>query len=264
MHNMQVKMKFIQLKAEGIPMYKIARALGVHRTTLTLWHKELADFILIAKQDYIDELLYENNNTKLSRIEAASRHIFSLYRMLDEPWNLSKAGMTYSEVLTLIMKYTKLLHMEYNEKPIERLIKSNERKRMDNSVNNPKEKENNENITKEEKKETPVWITDMEAFIEVQPLENNPEEIIVDKEWYGLDIELGDKMEALRDISEEEPEIQKIFNRTYSRTMVGEKREVYLKESDEYYKSLEKEEPDKNDKSTASKSVKNSSNDIVR
>ncbi|MBS1492245.1 MAG: helix-turn-helix domain-containing protein [Bacteroidetes bacterium] len=230
MHNMQVKMLFVKLKAEGMPMYKIAKAIGVHRTTLTLWHKELAEFILIARQDHVDELLYENNNTRLSRIEFISRHINTLYEMLDNPWQLKKTGMKYDEVLTIITKYTKLLHMEYNEKPLQRLIKNADREKM-----------NNENS---EIKEAPVWITDMEAFREVQPEENNPEEIEIDYEEPD-ELDIYEKMEGARDISEEDPEIQKIFKRTRTRTLVGEKREAYLKEAEEYYKSIKGEEKGK-------------------
>lgn len=224
MHNMQAKMKFVKLKAEGLPMYQIAKAIGVHRTTLTLWHKELAELILIAKQDYIDELLYENNNTKLRRIEIISRHISDLYEMLDVPWQLKKAGMTYDEVLNAITKYTKLLHMEYNEKPLHRLIKHNEKEKKEDAA--------------AKQKESPVWITDMEAFREVQPEENNPEEIKIESEDANLDNELYEIMEELRDIADEEPLVQEIFNKTIRRTMTGKKREEYLKEWEEYIKSL--------------------------
>lgn len=245
MHNMQAKMKFVKLKAEGIPMYRIAKAIGVHRTTLTLWHKELAEFILIAKQDYVDELLYENNNTKLCRIETISRHISELYVMLDSPWELKKSGLSYEQVLNIITKYTKLLHMEYNEKPLQRLLKNNDRQKMMEEV--------------AEQKEAPVWITDMEAFREVQPEENNPEEIDMDNEAEIDDVDLFEKMEGLRDISDEDPEIQEIFKKTYARTMVGEKRETYLKEAADYYKSIKEEENKESGESSAGKSVKNPS-----
>lgn len=245
MHNMQAKMKFVKLKAEGIPMYRIAKAIGVHRTTLTLWHKELAEFILIAKQDYVDELLYENNNTKLCRIETISRHISELYVMLDSPWELKKSGLTYEQVLNIITKYTKLLHMEYNEKPLQRLIKNNDRQKMTEEI--------------VEQKEAPVWITDMDAFREVQPEENNPEEIDMDNEVEIEDVDLFEKMEGLRDINDEDPEIQEIFKKTYARTMVGEKREIYLKEAADYYKSLRDEENKESEESSAVKSIKNPS-----
>jgi hypothetical protein len=236
-------MKFVKLKAEGIPMYRIAKAIGVHRTTLTLWHKELAELILIAKQDYIDELLYENNNIKLCRIETISRHINDLYEMLDQPWQLKKFGMKYDEVLNALTKYTKLLHLEYNEKPIERLIK-----------NNYKEKMNEESTGQ---KEAPVWITDMEAFREVQPAEYNPEEIEIYEN--PSELEMYGRLEGVRDITHEDPEIQKIFERTQTRTMVGEKREAYRKEAEDYYKSLKEKKSVKTGEGDSGKSVKNPS-----
>jgi len=211
MHNMQIKMKFIQLKAEGIPMYKIAHALGVHRTTLTLWHKELADFILIARQDYMDELLYENNNTKLHRIETISRHLKILYKMLDEPEEMGKAGMEYPQVLDLIAKYTKILHLEANEKYMERLIK------------NQKEKTNP--VSGSEKEKSSIYVTDMESFRMHQPeLINNEEgnvdefpaeEIIeLEKEDGHNELSMYLDTEISRDFADEEPEMQEVFKRT--------------------------------------------------
>jgi AcrR family transcriptional regulator len=244
---MQAKMKFVKLKAVGIPMYKIAKAIGVHRTTLTLWHKELAELILIAKQDYVDELLYENNNTKLDRIERISRHINDLYEMLDYPWQLKKTDMTYDEVLNAITKYTKLLHMEYNEKSLHRLIKINEREKMQEDTAG--------------QKETTVWITDMEAFREIQPEENNPEEIEISMEDEYADDGMYERMEEVRDVSDEDPEIQEIFKRTYTRTMVGEKREAYLKEARDYHASVRQQETEENNgeapQEIRQKSVKN-------
>lgn len=239
-------MKFCSLKAEGLPMYKIAKAIGVHRTTLTLWYKELAEYILIAKQDYLDELLYENNNLKLCRIEKISRHITQLYNILDHPWELKKSGMTYDEVLNAIMKYTKLLHIESNEKPLERLIKTTERKKLSRSNNG-----NKEEGEKSAKKEPPVWVTDMEVFREIQPEENDSEEII--KEPEEIDYDMYNRMEELRDVSEEDPAVQEIFSKTVVRTFVGEKRDAYFKEADDYYKSLREKDTVKE------KSVKNPS-----
>lgn len=260
MHNMQIKMKFVQLKAEGIPMYKIAKAIGVHRTTLTMWHKELADFILIAKQDYIDELLYENSNTKFCRIEAISRHISELYRMLDEPWNLRKAGLYYDEVVNSIGKFTKLLHLEYNEKSLERLVKNNNKEEMNYRKKDIRENDK-ENSEAEEsgKKETPIWITDIEAFRMIQPDEDNDEEIEIEKENENLNFMIIDAMEEARDISDEDPEIQKIFKRTIERSMTEEKRKEYLEESANYYNSLKKKNEFEDDVCAAGKPVKNPS-----
>ena len=212
MHNMQIKMKFIRLKAEGIPIYKIAHALGVHRTTLTLWHKEYADLILIAKQDYLDELLYENENTKLHRIESISRQLSRLYEMLDNEVNVQISTGYHGEILDLITKYTKLLQLETNEKHIERLIKNNRKEsEQDNTESKPKN----------------IWVTDMENFRMHQPEEETVEEInddestaekIVEVDEVDTTLEMYEDAEICRDFSDEEPEIQEIFNRTIKRS----------------------------------------------
>ncbi len=260
MHNMQIKMKFVQLKAEGLPLYKIAKAIGVHRTTLTLWHKELAEYILIAKQDYIDELLFENNNTKFCRIEAISRHISELYSTLEEPWNSTKSGLYYDEVLNSITKFTKLLHLEYNEKPLERLMKNNEKAEMNFRKKNHKENAEEE---ESEKQETPIWITDIDAFRMIQPDEDSPkEEIEMEEENENVNDMVIEAIEETREISDEDPEIQKIFKRTIERSMTEEKRKAYLEESENYYNSLKKKDDAEEDKLTAIKSVKNPSNKV--
>ncbi len=213
MHNMQIKMKFIRLKAEGIPIYKIAHALGVHRTTLTLWHKEYADLILIAKQDYLDELLYENENTKLHRIESISRQLSRLYEMLDNEVNVQISTGYHGEILELITKYTKLLQLETNEKHIERLIKNN-RKEAEAGTAGSKPKN--------------IWVTDMENFRKHQPeeeTENMSDEVesahenIVELDEVDTTLEMYEDAEICRDFSDEEPEIQEIFNRTIKRSM---------------------------------------------
>ncbi|MBS1492281.1 MAG: hypothetical protein JST55_02150 [Bacteroidetes bacterium] len=75
MFNMNVKMKFIELKSMGMPMYKIANELGVHRVTIMRWNRELAPYILIAKEDMINEMLFENGCMKLNRIEKISKFL---------------------------------------------------------------------------------------------------------------------------------------------------------------------------------------------
>lgn len=237
MHNMQIKMKFIRLKAEGIPIYKIAHALGVHRTTLTLWHKEYADLILIAKQDYLDELLYENENTKLHRIESISRQLSVLYEQLDNNVTAGGPPVFHSHIVDLITKYTKLLQLETNEKHIERLIK-----------NNRKEKESGAEESKAVKN---IWVTDMENFRKHQPEEEiqninnedeNTGENIIELDEEDTTLEMYEDAEICRDFSDEEPEIQEIFNRTIKRCRKREEEEESVKNP-----SVEEECAEEND-----------------
>ncbi len=251
MHNMQIKMKFIRLKAEGIPIYKIAHALGVHRTTLTLWHKELADLILIAKQDYLDELLYENENTKLHRIESLSRQLSRLYEMLDNEKNVQISTGYHGEILDLITKYTKLLQLETNEKHIERLIKNNRKEtEQDNAGSKPKN----------------IWVTDMENFRKHQPEEEPVEKINDDESGHENIVELNEEdttiemyegAEVCRDFSDEEPEIQEIFNRTIKRCSRRNEGEESVKNPSQEKKTNQENMEEKEE---GEESVKNSSN----
>ncbi len=223
---MKIKMKFVQLKAEGIPTYMIARELGVHRTTLTMWNKELAEYILIAKQDFIDELLYENNMTKIVRIETISNHLRELYDKLNGFNDNDNYYMTYEHNLNAILKLTKLLHLEQDEKHVERLFKDGQKKNINvNSMKDSNESENG-NIIDEE---APLWITNMKQFRKHQPeKENKPAKGYVKKTanenlQNARVVKDNEQKEdclnfvTLRDISDEDPQIQEIFSKTFLR-----------------------------------------------
>jgi len=121
MYNTQAKTKFIEMKAAGLPIYKIANELGIHRTTLIRWNKELAPYILLARQDTIDQVLYENCCVKIGRIESISRTLAMQYAMLGESQADSK--LDYDSILDRITKLTKLLLLETNAKSAESYVK---------------------------------------------------------------------------------------------------------------------------------------------
>jgi len=122
MYNMKIKMKFVKLKAMGLPMYKISEELGVHRSTLTMWHQELAPYILIAKQDAMDEMLFENGHSKLDRVQMLCYQLNGLYAILDKRLEDSDENeISINRTLNQIYKITKIIHLEANEKQIERL-----------------------------------------------------------------------------------------------------------------------------------------------
>jgi hypothetical protein len=190
---MKIKMKFVELKAAGVPLYKIAKEIGVHRTTLTHWYKELAPYILIAKQDIIDELFYENCSMKISRVEKIARNLGILYGLLDESDARKEFKLTVADVLDQILKYTKLLNIETGEKNIEKYIKGK-------STN-----EDEENL----------WITNKENFHRYQPEDengtdlSNAVEISEEDETLRYNLE----MKTPRDESGDE-EVQKVFQNT--------------------------------------------------
>jgi orotate phosphoribosyltransferase-like protein len=197
MKNMKIKMKFVELKAAGIPMYKIAQEIGVHRTTLTHWYKELASYILIAKQDIIDELLYENCSMKISRIERISQKLTLLYELLDNKKMRKKVNQTVTGVLNQILMYTKLLKLETNEKNIEKYIKGK----------------------KEEPADEKLWITNKENFHRFQPKDEegtdleNSVEIAEEDDSHIFDLD----MDSTRDNSGDDEEVKKVYSKTFKR-----------------------------------------------
>lgn len=197
MKNMKIKMKFVELKAAGIPMYKIAQEIGVHRTTLTHWYKELASYILIAKQDMIDELLYENCSMKISRIERISQKLTLLYELLDNKKMRKKVNQTVTGVLNQILMYTKLLKLETNEKNIEKYIKPG----------------------RQEPETEKLWITNKESFYKYQPEDEEETDLTGAIETQEEDDALGFDldMDSTRDISGDDEELRKVYSNTFKR-----------------------------------------------
>lgn len=203
MRNMKIKMKFVQLKAEGLPMYMIAKELGVHRTTLTMWNKQLAPYILVARQDFMDEILHGNNLSKLERVENISHHLSGLYDALNDPKIAEKNNFEYDYIVNAMLKFTKLLHLELGEKNTVKNLKS---------LNIPKP---DGDIAGEE--EAPLWITDKESFDKFQPegdRETDISDAIITEDTEAEDVLIA---EYLRDLSNEHPEIKPVFEKAIRR-----------------------------------------------
>lgn len=211
MFNINVKMKFIQLKSAGMPMYKIANELGVHRATIMRWNRELAPYIIIARQDMIDELLFDNGCMRLNRVEKISRYLSLFYGMLDE--RAEANNMDIKTILEYITKLTRLLMIESTVKIPEDSLKNDK-----DFLKGLPDKTDDFDMT--------VWITDKEKFVRYEPdgelLEKSEEEIdefVNDlrkrrEENAGF---VNSNPEAIQDVSEREPEIQEIFNRSLYR-----------------------------------------------
>jgi hypothetical protein len=200
---MKIKMKFVQLKAEGLPMYMIAKELGVHRTTLTMWNKQLAPYILVARQDFMDEILHGNNLSKLERVENISHHLSGLYDALNDPKIAEKNNFEYDYIVNAMLKFTKLLHLELGEKNTVKNLKS---------LNIPKP---DGDIAGEE--EAPLWITDKESFDKFQPegdRETDISDAIITEDTEAEDVLIA---EYLRDLSNEHPEIKPVFEKAIRR-----------------------------------------------
>lgn len=235
MYNMKIKMKFVKLKAMGLPMYKISEELGVHRSTLTMWHQELAPYILIAKQDAMDEMLFENGHSKLDRVQMLCYQLNGLYALLDKKLEESDENeISINRTLNQIYKITKIIHLEANEKQIERFMQGSRIKvniKTMHPVSENPEEENDPLFN-----EAPIWITDPEKFETHQP-ENDYEQ------YYGTNLdnakEISDDEFTLdimseiyveEDINKKDPAVQDLFKNTIGRKLRAQK-EAALKES---------------------------------
>jgi hypothetical protein len=213
MFNMNVKTKFIELKAAGMPMYKIANELGVHRATIMRWNRELAPYILIARQDAIDEILFENGCMKINRIERISKTLSIYYAMLEINETETEHGLDSGLIIERIMKLTKLLMIETTSKSVESEIKADEE-----LLTEFPEIENGIDAT--------VWVTDKEKFVRYQPDEEVLTKTGKDLEEYVKDLAkrqeentgfINSHPQTVQDISEKAPEIQEVFKRTLAR-----------------------------------------------
>lgn len=213
MFNLNVKMKFVELKSLGMPMYKIANELGVHRATLMRWNKELAPYILVAKEDMINEMLFENGCMRLNRVQKISKHLAMYYEMLDE----SQTDKEYSPsgIIEMISKLTKLLLQEMNAKTAESYLKTDT-----DALEGLKGLEGDEDW------DSTVWVTDKEKFTRYEPdddILNMPKdemkELAKDIAKKGIENAgfINSSPETLQDISEKPEEIQKIFKKTIGR-----------------------------------------------
>jgi len=233
---MKIKMKFVKLKAMGLPMYKISEELGVHRSTLTMWHQELAPYILIAKQDAMDEMLFENGHSKLDRVQMLCYQLNGLYAILDKRLEDSDENeISINRTLNQIYKITKIIHLEANEKQIERFMQGSRIKVNIKTMHPVSENPEEENDPLFE--EAPIWITDAEKFETHQPERDyeqyygtnldNAKEIADDE--FTLDITSEIYMEE--DINEKDPAVQDLFKNTIGRKLRAQK-EAALEESD--------------------------------
>lgn len=204
MFNMNVKMKFIELKAAGMPMYKIANEIGVHRVTLMRWNKELAAYILIAKQDVVDELLLENNCIKIKRTETISRHLAKMYEMLDKYSSQPDKTSEYSKTLDNITKLTRLLLMETNGKGPESIL-----------LDKQDDQKESVGIT------GALLVTDREKFEAYSEGDNSRNTREIEEFKNNLTLKPNDMLhsnaESIQNISEKDPLLQEIFNRSIKR-----------------------------------------------
>lgn len=237
MYNMKIKMKFVRLKAMGLPMYKISAELGVHRTTLTMWHQELAPYILIAKQDAIDEMLFENGSTKLLRINYLCDQLTCLYSALDlKILEGNQNEESVNKILDRIYKITKILNAESsNEKSIERFMKGTHRKMNIRTMQPAGESSGEDKDPFLD--ETPIWITDINKFEEHQPEgeeKGNYRKNLDNAKmiWDDDDLDINTNLKETEDINEKDPAEREIYEKImYRRDRANNNAEKPVKNS---------------------------------
>lgn len=214
MLNWEVKTKFIELKAAGMPMYKIANELGVHRATIMRWNRELAPYILIARQDAIDEILFENGCMRINRVEKISKMLALYYGVLDmnetDPPDGQK--LDSDRLIERITRLTKLLTLETSAKSAEMDMK--------------KDADILYGLSEEDLNTDEVLITDKEKFNRYEPDEETLNGSDEDIKKFAEDINkrreenhgfTNSHPQSLQDVSEKDPELQKVFNNTLMR-----------------------------------------------
>lgn len=196
MFNVKIKLKFCELKAAGIPMYKIAKEIGVHRSTLTTWNVKFAPHIQVLREDLFDTLLYENSIMRIKRVESISRQLTAAYEILDNPELQDKESFNLNSHIQFITKLTKLLYFEMQEKIVEGKAKPVMKDNYDDD----------DNI----EPEPPIYITDKDAFSKHQPPEDPNTNTV-----FMVDIS-ADK-EVIEESVINETEVAKVFSKTFKR-----------------------------------------------
>jgi len=175
------------------------------------WNRELAPYILIARQDVIDEVLFENGCMKVSRIEKISKMLTVYYEMFVDS---EKDSELDSEILIdRITKLTKLLMLETSAKSAEDKLTIDE-----DLIYGLTEEELETSET--------VLVTDKEKFNRYEPDEEtlNLSDEKIDK--YVEDIKkrkeenlgfINSHPHTVQDTSEKAPELQEVFNNTLRR-----------------------------------------------
>lgn len=219
MYNMNVKMKFIEMRAAGMPMYKIADEIGVHRVTLIRWNKELAAYILIAKQDIVDELLLENNCIKLKRTEVLSRHLAKMYEKLDMYAEQPEKSAEYGKTLDNISKLTRLLLMETSSRGPENVL-----------LDKHDDEKASVGIT------SALLVTDNEKFDRYSEGDNSEYKPEIEKYENNLTLKTGEMLhtgeESIQNIFDKHPVLQEIFNRSIKRSSEKIKAEIIYNENE--------------------------------
>jgi len=109
MKDMETKEKFIELRAQGWSLSKIAHKLNVSKQTLVQWSKELAEHIANLKAIELEALQERYCLFKKSRIKLFGEQVRAIRKELE---NRKLADISTERLLELLIKYINVLKLE--------------------------------------------------------------------------------------------------------------------------------------------------------
>lgn len=136
------KVRFVELRAKGYSLAKIAERLNVSKSTLTNWQAELSAKIAGLRAMELEALYEEFSLVKEGRIRLLGE---SLQRLQQEMANRDLEGLPTEKLLELQLKYYQALREEYTEP---RFLSETDQEQLQavEDKTNPKLDENRESI----------------------------------------------------------------------------------------------------------------------
>ncbi len=171
MYDLKVKSKFIHFRAQGMTIHKISKAMGVNRTTLIQWNKELYTDIKIAERDEFDKIFITFFVEKSARVTILAEALGKCYEQLEA----EDSRDDRFKLLKEIEKLTKLIHMETDDKKFSSLVQKSAatvNKEFPIIVNDPDKYRKYDPTYEDEREYTPDWDEAyMEGFTEKEKKE---------------------------------------------------------------------------------------------
>lgn len=171
MYDLKVKSKFIHFRAQGMTIHKISKAMGVNRTTLIQWNKELYTDIRIAERDEFDKIFQVFFVERAARVTILAEALGKCYEQLEA----EDSRDDRFKLLKEIEKLTKLIHMETDDKKYSSLVQKSSatvNKEFPIIVNDPDKYRKYDPTYEDEREYTPDWDDAyMEGFTEKEKKE---------------------------------------------------------------------------------------------
>ena len=186
MYDLKVKSTFIHFRAQGMTIQKISEVMGVNRTTLIQWNKELYTDIKIAERDEFEKLLEANMCDRITRVRLLAQELGACYDKIEE----REQRTDKLTLLKEIEKLTKLLNMEMEDKKYSSMVQ-----KSSSTVN----------------KDFPVIVDEPDKFREYDEMYEHEYESNFDwDEDFMVTYNEEEKAEALKQKAKYEAEVEKV------------------------------------------------------